>query len=286
MFKKSPLKKTRLHKQKRRKLLLKIAGVILLLVAMVAGITWLSRLTMLNLSAIEVEGNAAVPAEDIEVIAQRHLEGMIYYLFPRSNKFLYSKDLILEDIVTAIPRVKEVELSVKGQTLVVNVLERAPAYTWCTGAPKKTKEDCYFIDNDGFIFSKAPTFSGNAYVAFYGLVQKELPIGSTYLDKNTFLNLDGIIEFFKLKEIPTYALLASSNGNFELYFEQGGKLIFKNTQASTTVTSNVELFMRDTKVLTAAQLPLLDYLDVRFGNKLYVKLKGDNSTQLESESGV
>lgn len=286
MFKKSPLKKTRLHKKKRRKLLLKIAGVFLLLTALVAGVSWLSRLKMLNLSTIQVEGNAAVAAEDIEVIAKQHLEGMIYYLFPRSNKFLYNKDRILQDIVTTIPRIKEVELSVKGQTLVVRVLERAPAYTWCTGSPRKVKQDCYFIDNAGFIFSKAPTFSGNAYVAFYGLVQSETPIGSTYLDKKTFLNLDGIIEFFKLKEIPTYALLASSNGNFELYFEQGGKLIFKSTQASTTVTSNVELFMRDTKMLTAAQLPMLEYLDVRFGNKLYVKLKGDNPLQLESESGV
>ncbi|MDQ3014626.1 MAG: hypothetical protein M3Q73_02070 [bacterium] len=286
MFKKSPLKKTRLHKKKRRKLLLKIAGVFLILIALVVGISWLSRLKMLNLSSIQVEGNAAVSAEEIEVIAQRHLEGMFYYLFPRSNKFFYNKDDILQDIITTIPRVKEVELSGKGQTLVISILERAPAYTWCTGTPKKTKEDCYFIDNDGFIFSKAPTFSGNAYVAFYGLVQGETPIGSSYLDKKTFLNLDGIIEFFKEKQIPTYALLASSNGNFELYFEQGGKLIFKNTQASTTVTSNVDLFMRDTKILSAAQLPLLDYLDVRFGNKLYVKLKGDNPLQLQSESGV
>jgi hypothetical protein len=49
------------------------------------------------------------------------------------------------------------------------------------------KDECYFLDEHGFVFSEAPTFSGNAYIAFYGLIDAaKIPLVQTYLNKTCF----------------------------------------------------------------------------------------------------
>jgi hypothetical protein len=286
MFKKSPLKRTQLHRKKRRMRLLKIGGVVFVLLILFAGVVWMSHWNSLILSDVEVKGNAAVDSQDIQDIAQKHFQGKYYFLFPRSNKFFYQKDAIVEDILATHPRIKSAHLKVNRQTLEISIEERVPSYTWCKGQPQVEKGDCYFIDDNGFIFSNAPSFSGNVYVAFYGLVVGNTPIGATYLNKDTFSTIGSVIEFFNTKNIPTYALLASPNGVMELYFSQGGKLVFKNDQASSTLINNIDLILKDTHILSPSMLPTLEYLDIRFGNKVYYKIKGDNQLQIQEDPEV
>jgi hypothetical protein len=285
--KKSPLKATQLHKRKRRIFLLKSFAVLTLVALCIIGLAWLSQAKAITIQNIVVEGNSGVTSYDIEEVVHKHIEGKFALLFSKNNRFLYSKNKITDEISLLFTQIENVDLEVEGTDLHVRVKERTPRYTWCSGVPQTdNKDDCYFLDERGFIFSEAPVFSGNAYVAFYGLITGEKPIGSTYLNKDTFENINKFIEFLHGKKIHPYALLASTNGTLEVFFDRGTKMILKSDQDIASLISNIDLVMTDTTVFSDAQRPNLEYIDMRFGNKLYYKLKGDNPLQVSQEGEV
>jgi cell division septal protein FtsQ len=281
MFKKSPLKSSKLVKRKRRILYAKIWLSVAAFLLFVGGLAWLSRLHVLAIDSVVVKGNSAVSESDINEIVQAHIRGAYAFLIPRSNRLLYPKEAIAASVLHSLKRVEAVDLNVDGNDLVVTLSERKPSYVWCAGHPETSgTKDCYFLDESGLIFSSAPQFSGNAYVAFYGIVKDENPIGSMYLARDVFKDFDRLIEFLNSKDAHPYALVASEDGLYELYLERGGKLLFKSGQDMAVLISNVELIMKNTELFSKKNASKLQYIDFRFGNKVYYKLSGDKMLQI------
>lgn len=286
MFKKSPLKSAKLVKKKRKLLFLKIFGIVFLVSAVLALFIFLFHLKLFAINAVVVEGNKVVDAEMIKNIATTELEGKYYKLFPRSNRFIYPKKAILADVYNYSLRIKNIALEVKKHDLIISLVEREPSYTWCSGMPKDGQtHTCYFIDETGYIFSESPIFSGNAFFAFYGEVPSEHPLGATYLNAAQFKAIDTLIEFLNSKQLHPFAFYVHDNGVYDLYLEQGGKIIFKEDQDVTLLISNLDLIMAKTQ-LFSKKPSSLEYIDLRFGNKLFYKIKGDNVVPIEPEPDV
>jgi cell division septal protein FtsQ len=285
MFKKkSPLKATRLARKKRKKRLLTMIGVFIAAAVAVAALSWLSKFNALAITDVEVRGNSAVDTAEVTEIAHKAIAGNYIYLFSKSNSFLYPKSTLRAAVADAIPRIKMATISTEGiHTLVIDIQERDPKYVWCSGPPSRRQREssCYFIDTDGYIFARAPIFSGSAFFAFYGLVQDKEPIGNTYLSSKEFIMLNEFVEFIKSHNIGVYALLAKDNGLYELYLTKGGKIIFQNEQDMNTLEGNVEALIKNTKLFDPKEISELEYVDLRFGNKIYFKKVGDNNVQTQ-----
>ena len=281
MFKKSPLKSKKILRQKRKALFLKIAAIVTIFLLCVFGLSWASKVSFISINDITVEGNAAVEAEELKRLAKDQIGGNYIKLFSRANRFIYPEDAIAASILTQYQRVKSVDLNVNGKTLDVRVVERKPSYTWCKGTPETQQEtSCYFLDEQGYIFTEAPVFSGNAYVSFYGIVEDENPLGSTYLGSSTFKTLDKLISYVSEQGIHPYALLAQKSGTYELYIEPRAKILFKADQDIDTLIDNIRLVMENTELLKQENISRLEYIDLRFGNKLYYKVSGDKALQI------
>ena len=169
------------------------------------------------------------------------------------------------------------ELAVKNQTLAIAVVERVPAYLWCAGTPEN-QGTCYFMDNAGYIFSEAPNFSGHTYFAYYGMISADNPVRLTYLDSKQFEDLNLIQSGLVKIGLPTFAENSSADGARELYLNSGGKIIFKNTADPAMLISSLSMVKSQTSILNQGAQPL-DYIDMRFGNKVYYKFVGDNAIQ-------
>ncbi len=278
MFKKkSPLKSSKLVQRKRRIFWVKVSGVVFCIALLLGLIIWLAHLKNFILTTITIDGNSAVEANVLHDIAQADISGNYLFVFPRSNKFLYPKSAIAADIMNESTRIKSVDVSTSGHTIAIHVEERTPQYTWCSGAPLDTQpKKCYFLDSNGYIFSQAPIFSGNAFFAFYGLFPDQTPVGLTYLDSMTFRKLDQVLEFLESKKINAFAFEAEPTGVYNLYLEKGGKIIFKDDEDSTALISTIGLVIDKTSIFKANGTSTLEYVDLRFGNKLFYKYKGDS----------
>jgi cell division septal protein FtsQ len=281
--KKSPLKATQLHRRRRQLFFLKMLGAISALVLSITGLGWLSEAKALTINTIVVEGDAGIDSTDVTNLIEKDIAGHYLWIFAKRNRALYPHEVITKDLMAAFPRVERTELHMKGDTLHVLITERTPKYTWCQGLPtQNVKNECYFLDEHGYVFSEAPTFSGNAYIAFYGLLMRPNPIGQTYLNKDIFTTINQVIQFLNNKDIHPYALLATANGVFELYLNRGTKLVLKDDQEASSIISNLAVVIDETVLLTKSNISKLEYIDIRFGNKLYYKLKGDNPLQISN----
>lgn len=283
LFKKSPLTSSRLAKRKRKIFAVKIILGLLLVAFLAFGAAWFSRKPEFQITSVEISGNTIVGASDIQEIIRKNISGFYAFLFPRSNSFMYPHEEIKKDLFVAFPEIASVNLSVKNQAMIVSVKEHVPAYLWCRGNPDERSKDCYFMNKDGYVFSAAPNFSlagqaGNVYFAYYGMISADNPIGSTYLDFQQFEKLNRIQAELDKNNIKTFAENSEADGLRELYLNRGGRIIFKNTQDPVALVSALGLVKSQTDVLNRTDATL-EYLDMRFGNKVYYRFVGDNAVQ-------
>lgn len=269
-------------KRKRRKVLWIKAGIVasvIIVVLIVLG--FISRIEKLNISEIKIEGNKVVDTEAIQAIAQEHIAGKYIWLIPKSNFLFYPKDAIKASLADQFKRLKSIEIEFSGaKTLSIVVSEREPKFTWCGEELPQTEArageaHCYFVDESGYVFDEAPYFSGDVYFRFYGALTD-----SNFFPENfskLVLFKDALVAF---NMRPT-SLYLKPDGDMEIYLSSSKlppyapKVIFKKDFDLEKTGENLKAAM-DTEPLHSdfrLKYSSLEYIDLRFGNKVYFKFK-------------
>ncbi len=279
----SPLKPASLRRRKRRRIFLRIFLVIILLGLFVWGLSFLSGISQLTIHEVTVKNNAATDASELKTLVLNHLTGKYWKLFARNNIILYPKNAITKDILGHDSIIEKVTLELKQlHTLELTIQERTPTALWCkstmhTEGTEPTFDispDCYFMDDAGFIFATAPTFSGNLYFRYYGLITIDDPIGQTYAIDPPLPHMAALMNQLKQQNnFKVTGLFARGNGEYELHLEHNGSIIFNNLQSLEKSYTNfiTVLDERSAKALKNATSSRFEYVDLRFGDKVFYK---------------
>jgi hypothetical protein len=299
------LKKHR-HKATRNKILFFLCGILIIFVLLV----FLSKLKNLNISNIEVSGNQVVDTNSIKTTIEKQMAGKYLWLFPKTNLFLYPENSIKKELENEFPRLENINLSIKNnKTLEVSLSERKALYTWCGvvpdvgilqgRSPTSGTPSCYFVDENGYIFDQAPYFSGEVYFKFYGtpdvgILQVRSPTSGTLEHPTSATNPSGsyfsqqyfkqLISFrdilvgFGLKPVAMYV---GSDGNVEVALSGGTsfstdpQIILKLNADYQNVAENLEAALTTEPLQSEFKnkYATLEYIDLRFGNKVYYKFK-------------
>jgi cell division septal protein FtsQ len=265
-----------LKKNRRIALRNKIIFFFSLAVAILLGLGFLSRLSVLNIKEVSVVGNVVVDTEDIQKVVDDTTSGYYFWLFPKTNIFLYPKNKINENLSTEFRRLKDISFNLKNNgVLEINLAEREGVYIWCgVDFPQNSeKEECLFIDKDGYTFDEAPYFSGEVYFKFYGsMFETYSPMFSE------LIKLKENLEQIGLKPV---ALLAKEGEDMKILLSsaRGDE---KNPEITLRIDSDLEKLAEnlqaalDTEPLKTdikTKYSLLEYIDLRYGNKVYYKFK-------------
>ncbi len=118
-------------KKRRRKIFLrKFSIFVFLVLVLIASLTYLSRLSRLNIAEIKISGNQVTETENIKNVVNDTLSGNYFWFFPKTNIFLYSKNKIIEALATKFQRLKDVNIKTdQNRVLEISVTERIPKYT-------------------------------------------------------------------------------------------------------------------------------------------------------------
>ncbi len=261
-------------KRKRKIIIFKISLVIIFIGCLIAALSWFFKLKAFAIENINVSGAVSVDAVDIHSIAQKYIAGDYLFLFPRSNRLIYPKGVIESGIKRAFPVIQDVIISASGNVLSISVTERTSAYLWCL------KLQCYFMDSTGFVYAPAPNFSGNAFLVLSGNITGD-PIGSYYLDQDRFSSLKGLVSEMALSGIKINSIDMTDPAQSKIVLTKGGSILFKADQDIGALTDSIMLVKDNTKVFDGKASSTLDYLDMRFGNKVFYKKIGDNPVQVD-----
>ena len=254
------------------------------LTTIIFGLSFFSAHRNVTISKITVLGNKIINAEEIESIVYESMNGRYIYLFKKSNIFIYPKRKIIKNINTEFPRIKNIEISSDELTgLSIKIDERVGAYLYCGETMPESGvnlgDDCYFINDEGYNFDRAPFFSGNVYIKFYApLNNKDMEIlGNTSLTPSKIKDFLAMVEKLKEMNFQT-AMIDLGNPNEQNIFLKRDsvklpRIIFKQESDLVEILSNLTSSMKQQKFVDEVQEKYnsLDYIDLRFKNKVLYK---------------
>ncbi len=264
-----------LRRKKKIRLIKRISAA-LGIILFVAGIIFLMRSEKLLINQISISGETLGGEEIIEE-AQKILLGKYFWLIPRSNAFFYPKDEITAALNEKFPRFKSISLNLEGlDKLAITVEEREPAALYCQNA-----NACFFMDDTGFIFSEAPTFSSDVYLPYYSESYIIDPVGESYVSS---------VEFSKLKEfvasLPQLGIEPVAAKTLERHYEielpAGGILMWPRDTEAARAYSNLEAFLSSPEIKSQEDfLERIETLDLRTENKVFFKFRSNGQELLE-----
>ncbi len=248
------------------KLFLFIVGIVFVVV----GIVLLIKLPKFQVSQIHVEGTHVADPMDVSQSVMALLQGQHLWILPKSSIFLVSTSSISHAVLQSYPRFKTIEVTRDSMhSLRVVVSEYTGLYLWCD-----SDQVCSFMDEQGTVFADAPYFSGNAYLKIYKGERKPYPFDP--LDDQERAKIALIQDRLKAIDVEPISFLFISEHNLSVVFDHSkhdANIIFdpaKDTEAALDILySALRTEPLSSQYRDASKV--LEYLDVRFGNKVIYK---------------
>lgn len=271
MIRKDALASSR--KIRRRKVILKLLlyfFAIFCIFALSVGFFYIPKF---KIKEIEVKGASELNKEKLRdeflAILQRKSLG----LFPYGNIFIFPKQRLKAEILGIHPDIKKLDFeSFFPERILVEVEERELFAVWCFA-----EGDCFFVDKDGFAFKKAPFFHGNLFLKFFD-ERGENPFnnidkGRQVLSEDDFKNLISFIEFVKVKGTTVSKIFVKDDGIYNLETMSGWRIILDNGNDAQEAFQNFKIMIES--LTKEDYMNKIDYVDLRFGNKIFYKISDE-----------
>ncbi|MEX0918641.1 MAG: hypothetical protein WDZ85_01610 [Candidatus Paceibacterota bacterium] len=257
------------------------------------GLVLLSQLDRLAVTDLAVRGEEAVSADKLKQTIRPLLAGNHFYLFSRRNVLLLPRAEIRQTAYRQFPRIGDLAIEVEDQTLILTVSERRPAALWCQA------EECWYMDDSGFVFASAPDFSDNVFLKIHGspvdadstetrlvgtspLATRPLELADLILLPTARTVLINTLQAAGLEQVEITKVTVTADHDYEFIIRQSvaeGPLTwrllfdsrddFDHSLANLTAALVSESFKREYEDKAGR----LDYLDLRFGNKVFYRFK-------------
>ncbi|HLP86386.1 MAG TPA: hypothetical protein VK153_00715 [Candidatus Paceibacterota bacterium] len=260
---------------------------LLLIGSLIWGLSLLSKDRHIVISNIIVNGTHVINQDDVKNEINKILSGKYVYLFPKANSFIYPHKKIYNNLLLSFPRIESLKVD-RGnlQTINVDIKERTGSFLYCGVNIPENKNDigenCYFVNNDGFIFDKAPYFSGNVYFKYYmalpdGVVN---PLGNQMTTEEEFHKIARFVDGVESLGFKPIYLFRDVDKTDYLYLDNGTnstgpKVMFKNDDDLEEVFDNLSIAMAKKEFADEinSKYNTLLYIDLRFPNKVLYKFQ-------------
>lgn len=263
-------------------------GVLVLAVCCIGGgLLYLLHIPQLRVHEVSVHTEGSLHKDAVASAVHAVLKDSYLHLIPKDSTLFVSSNAIEEDLRESFLRIDAVTVTRKGmQGLDISISEREPVALWCGDVvppvaysagkvPEEGHEevwgDCYLVDQEGFIYAGAPVYTGNMFPRYYGSLERSEPTGQHILAQDEFVRFQKLFTDLSASGHVLQAVLLVDERDIELYLEGGMRVL---TLRSEVPDLSVRRLLA---VLTAGALDptrVVEYVDMRFENKVYVKYPG------------
>lgn len=244
----------------------------ILVLVLVGLVVYVLNLERLRISEVSVDNGGGVIDTEVVTLASSLLDGRYYFLIPRSNAIFYPREAIREAILERFPAVKKVRLNLEGfKTLFIVIEERRPFSLYCEDAPNLS--GCYFMDEDGFIFSLAPqVFQRGTFLVFSADEPLLEPLGTNFIPSEEFVRILEFIEQIAILGLEAKGLRLGSD-EYGILLKNNGELIWRQDTPLEVVLSNLEAFFSSETISSQPSFrERLRRLDLRVTNRVFYRL--------------
>lgn len=240
-------------------------GVFLLIGCMLSGVWYGTRLPALTIATVQVSGGETISHEQITDSVEQVLEGEYLRFVPRAFAWTYPENEII-NLLQQTERVRDPVVRRDGTALRIELAEFEPVALWCDAV---ASESCVFLDANGYGFAQAPQLGGGAFVRYIKTGQPATT-SAVYADTTDFAQLQELVAIMAAAGWPVSSVELDQVRDAFVFLAGGGEL-----KTSLTITPQ-QTFANLQATLSADKYQHLDgtnfeYIDLRFGNKVFVK---------------
>jgi len=257
--------KKRRHKARMRRLTITVIVSVTVLVGTGAYL-FSSRFHIVDVS---VEGVARTPREDVDLYLAEWLTQKKFGIVPVRSYWMLSRDDLAAGLASAFPTIERADVTTEfPQTLKVNVQEYAGWGVLC----RTNDEGCFWIDRAGVAFESAPAgFSGSIVPKItderdHRVTLKEQQLSSEMMRLIAFFNERApsdtriqSVEFTIARTDETIRVKTRAGWEILILEKADPEYVWKNLD--TALAGEVK-----------ENITKLEYIDLRFGNKIFYKL--------------
>lgn len=233
-----------------------------------------------RISEIVVVGAETLSKDAISQSVTEVLSSSYFHVVPKNNSFLYPKKQVLASMEEDYLAIRSVTLKREGlKKLVVTIEERHPIALWCLSS-----EECYYIDNEAFAYEKAPSFSGDVYIHFEKENMDTVPLGQVFLPAQTYIALSQFLEYLVAQGKNIQKVTISNNDtDATVSLFALPELRITVSEDMTSLADKISLVLGPA-VLSADELSRMEYIDFRFGKKIYYRYRGKGDDEVLTEA--
>jgi hypothetical protein len=275
---------TEINRRRRTRRVRLLILILILVISLGGALAYFSADRHLTINTIIVTGNKFISTNDVQTLIQKDISGRYLHLFARANSLIYPQSKIYNDLISTFTRIEHVTISRDNlNTLHISIVERSGIYLYCgPQIPILTSdigENCYFVNSDGYIFDKAPYFSGDVYFKYYAPLQDDTNqvLGKQILTPTIFHTVQKFIAgVTALGFVPT-DIVVSSNEDYVLHLASSALIVptmmFNHDDDLLTILDNLRLSMQKPEFANSIKekYATLQYIDLRFKNKVLYK---------------
>ncbi len=243
----------------------------------------------LQVSHIRIEGQRTLVEDDFRLSIERILDEKYFGIIPRSNILFVNPRSLQRRISEENPKIKNIDVDSEAQnTLVVSLGERRGHSLWCVDKEYLSPfdEECYFSDELGYLYARAPYFSGNVYLKIYQGIfpDTNLALGTHVLpgDFQGFFNFidtlekDRSMKVFRIRFVGYGDVeIELSRFNNQVYTDPRPVIRYNNKIPYEDIISNLELAItgKDFQKDFTQKPTEFESLDLRFGDRIFYTFK-------------
>ena len=264
----------KLREQRRNAIINLIAVFLALIGAIILLLSQLSMLPAIMIQEIEVKGNDVLQDKILFDIAHDAIQGHHFNLFSKQNIFLYPKRNIEGRILSKHPRVKTVDVSFDTfSRITIDVRERKTYALYCTQSNAK----CFVVDDEGVLFAQAPHFSSHSYFVYTTGLEVSL-LRQTVLPAEEFVTFEAFkAALADIVPVQLAVLEVEDENEYRVVLENGAGIVFDPGDGYEQILQDLHSVLQSEEFQAdvGENLENLSYIDLRFGNKVFFKLKSE-----------
>jgi|SRR3989344_1135434 len=232
-----------------------------------SGAVYLLRYPTWQIMEISLSGFERVAPVDIEVKIQDDLRGSLLLFLPRSSYFLFDSAASAEKILKDFPRLESVQISKEFPSKIsVVAKEREFWAIYCAGESGR----CGYSDRTGFVYEEAPVSTGSLILTVFrdtgGVQIPSQTLPRALVEK--FILFSELLKSETKEEVESFILSGGLDDEFRARVRSGFFLYVKRDDDFAGVVKTLKIFLEKE---IGEKKRSLEYVDLRFGNKIFYK---------------
>lgn len=276
---KDVLKYSAVYKKRRKAKTVKMVILGILCLCFLIGIVFVLRMSTFTISEIQVKGLQSANTQDVINEVDSQVGGNYALILPKKNIFFYPKDKIKTDLLNKFSTFANVDINtIDTNKLEIAITEKNAEAVSCktdVSITADTFSDCFFIDSGAKAFQ---TVSGEPDQSLTRYVDYNVNSTSSVLTVDVIKQLKKISENLVSKNLVVQYVKIIDSRNVEFQIKDNGKIMV-SLPVVDDFLSILDTAL-NTKMLSSGVR--FDYVDARFGNKVFFKL----GSGVNGESGT